>query len=108
VDGDFTQLVDYTIGSPAFKNGKKYIVCYKAFQKTYQLSNYKRKKLLSEVKRGIKNSDGELTDWRKVHESTIQLVKASLKRSENDVAIATKDIIANIICPNSDKTFKVK
>jgi hypothetical protein len=105
VDGDFTQLVDYTIGSPAFKN----LFVTKPFKKTYQqLSNYKRKKLLSEVKRGIKSSDGELTDLTKVHESTIQLVKASLKRSENDVAIATKDIIANIICPNSDKTFKVK
>lgn len=101
------QIIDYTIGAPSFKQGKKYNICYKAFQAVYLISSYKRRKLLFEVKNGIKNSDAALTDWRKVHDSTLQRIKTSLKNDANDIGFAAKQIITNIICPQSPKTYKV-
>jgi len=87
--------------------GEKYYVCYKAFQSVYDITKYKRKVLLSEVKNGIRNSDKEFTDWGRVHDSTLETVSAFLKNDDNELGFTAKEIIANISCPNTAKTHKV-
>jgi hypothetical protein len=87
--------------------GKKYNICYKAFQSVYDISRYKRKVLLSEVKDGIKNSENGLTEWSKVHDATLQSISAYLRSEVNDLGFSAKEIITNIICPNTEKTHKV-
>jgi hypothetical protein len=63
---------------------KKFNICYKAFQSVYDISRYKRKVLLSEVKDGIKNSENGLTEWSKVHDATLQSISAYLRCEVND------------------------
>jgi hypothetical protein len=60
------------------------------------------------VKQGVKNSDKDFSDWRKVHDSTLQRITTSLKSDENEIGCGARDIITNIICPHSEKTYKVK
>jgi len=107
-EGDYIQLIDYSIGSSAFKLGKKFNVCHRAFESVYQLTRYKRNKLLKDVKQGIKNSDNGFTDWAKVHDSTLQRIKTCLKSSDGGLGYLPKELITNMICPNSEKAFKVR
>jgi len=77
--------------------GQRYSsVCFRAFQSVYDITKYKRKILLSQVKRGIKNSDKELTHWSRVHDSTLESVTAFLKSENNEFGFTVKEILVNI------------
>lgn len=97
---------NYILSSPTHNNNKKYTVCSKAFEKCYGISKYRRKKLIDEVKKGVINSELDLSDWRRVHDKTIESINLSLK-GQGFGGSLSRDIMAGMTCASSEKTMIV-